>query len=314
MLKKILLLSMSTLLVTTAIADQTTPTKVDNSKQTISKTQKSLQDNDSKAKNSTQTIAAPGKNLSESLWLTDSPENSLRKLFFGSLGLPTLQSPWRIATQAMSKTQKSLQDNDSKAKNSTQTMSKTQKSLQDSDPITMLNDSIVTTQNLLVKESKMLSKNPKKLLEIIDQQVMPVLATDIIAQLLVGKRWKKASHAQQKAFINLMKKTLVDTYATNVAQAGKYKIKIYPFLDNSWKKKQIIIANGKIINIEKDNSGADLSIYLLKDKKGRWKVYDVSISGVSILNNLKEQFANYKTLNDINKAIEAKNVKLADQK
>lgn len=57
-----------------------------------------------------------------------------------------------------------------------------------------------------------------------------------------------------------------------------------------------------------------MSIYLLKNNKKQWRVYDLSVAGVSILDNLKAQFKQYKTLKEINTAIESKNVKLDNKK
>lgn len=182
------------------------------------------------------------------------------------------------------------------------------------DPVAMLNASVVKTQNLLIKKSKILSKDPAALIQVIDQHIMPILATNVIAQLLVGqKRWKNASKAAQNEFIARMTHLLANTYAKNVGQAGDYKIVINPFLNDSWQHEQIIVVTGKIVNIAKDTS-ADLNVYLLKNKQGEWKVYDLSIAGISILENLKAQFKRYASLAAINQAIKDKNVKLANQK
>ncbi|MBK2125340.1 MlaC/ttg2D family ABC transporter substrate-binding protein [Fangia hongkongensis] len=198
--------------------------------------------------------------------------------------------------------------------NSANTPAKVQSAKNTQNPIEMLNNSIVNTQNLLVKDSEKLSDNPEALIRIINNNIMPILATNIIAQLLVGQTvWKEASKKDKKEFIASITHMLVYTYAKNVAQAGNYKITINPFDNDSWKKQRVIVATGRITNLQK-NSSSEMSIYLLKNNKKQWRVYDLSVAGVSILDNLKAQFKQYKTLKEINTAIESKNVKLDNKK
>ena len=186
--------------------------------------------------------------------------------------------------------------------------------LNNEDPVSLLNSSIVKTQNLLIQNSKQLSDHPKKLLKLIKENVSPLLANNIIAQLLIGKeRWRSAPKTELQKFINELTQMLVCSYAANVAQAGHYKIEIYKFANDSWKAKRIIVVRGTITNLNKPNSNSSININMLKEKSGQWKIYDLSVAGVSILDNYKAQFKDYKTLKDINNALEKKNAQLSDQ-
>ncbi|GGF88014.1 MULTISPECIES: MlaC/ttg2D family ABC transporter substrate-binding protein [Cysteiniphilum] len=186
------------------------------------------------------------------------------------------------------------------------------------DPVALLQKSIVETQKTLIKSKNELSKNPKELIQLIDTHVMPLLATNIIAQLLVGKgRWQAADKTEQQKFITEITQMLAYSYAENIAQAGNYDIQIFPFSNNSWQGQRLIVVTGKIINLQ-NQSSSDLSIKMLneagKDAAAKWKIYDLSVAGVSILDNFRAQFKDYKTLKDINLAIEKKNNELINKK
>ncbi len=186
------------------------------------------------------------------------------------------------------------------------------------DPVTLLQQSIVETQKTLIKSKNELSKNPKELIQLIDTHVMPLLATNIIAQLLVGKeRWQTADKKEHRQFIAEITQMLAYSYAENIAQAGNYDIQIFPFSNNSWQGQRLIVVTGKIINLQ-NQSSSDLSIKMLneagKDAVAKWKIYDLAVAGVSILDNFRAQFKNYKTLKDINLAIEKKNNELINKK
>ncbi len=186
------------------------------------------------------------------------------------------------------------------------------------DPVTLLQKSIVETQKTLIKSKNELSQNPKELIQLIDTHVMPLLATNIIAQLLVGKgRWQTADKKEHQQFIAEITQMLAYSYAENIAQAGNYDIQIFPFSNNSWQGQRLIVVTGKIINLQ-NQSSSDLSIKMLneagKGTAAKWKIYDLAVAGVSILDNFRAQFKDYKTLKDINLAIEKKNNELINKK
>ena len=197
---------------------------------------------------------------------------------------------------------------------------KAQIQIQIQNPATLLQNSIVVTQEQLIASKDKFSHNPKALITLIDTQVMPLLATNIIAQILIGQtRWNSASKNEQGTFIREITQMLAYSYAKNIAQAGNYKIKINAFdkNNNSWKKSTLVVVTGRIINVQ-NNEGSDLAIKMLlvnaKSTHPEWKVYDLSVAGVSILSNFRAQFKDYKTLNDINLAIEKKNNELIHKK
>lgn len=190
------------------------------------------------------------------------------------------------------------------------------------DPVVMLENTIGKTQRLLksAKEQKIIKRDPERIIQIIHKNVMPILATRVIAQLLVGAhRWRAASGAVRSRFIALVTRMIAYSYADNIANAGKYKLVIRRFRNKHWrigsdgKLRRLLVVRGAVVNENGDQSA--LSINLLR-RGMQWRVYDLTVSGVSIMNNFKTQFSDrrqFPNLTTINKVLVKHNDKLKKQ-
>ncbi|AEB28158.1 MlaC/ttg2D family ABC transporter substrate-binding protein [Francisella hispaniensis] len=181
-------------------------------------------------------------------------------------------------------------------------------------PVDMLNRTIVKTQDKLIKNANEYKQDPYKLLRLVDGEIIPVVAPSVIAQLVVGTpKWKKATPAEQKQFIRSATEMLAFMYAKNVAYAGKYKLTLFPFNknDTSWENKPIVIVNGKITNIDNDQS-SDFAVKMFQ-KDGKWHVYDFDVAGVSILRTYQQQFAPYPNVVEMTKAAEKVTTKIKEK-
>lgn len=179
-------------------------------------------------------------------------------------------------------------------------------------PVTLLNDTIVKTQQQLVSNSNIYAQDPQKLMELIETNIMPYLATNVIAQIIVGRdKWASATPVQQKTFIQSLTNMLVNTYASSVAQAGQYEIRLTPFVNDQWKQQRLVAVEG-ILAQKGSRDGSRIRFSLVRDNSGDWKVYDVSVEGISILKSYQEQFQRFPNLDAINKALETRNASLTN--
>ncbi|APC92181.1 MULTISPECIES: MlaC/ttg2D family ABC transporter substrate-binding protein [Francisella] len=181
-------------------------------------------------------------------------------------------------------------------------------------PVGMLNGTIVKTQNELIKHADEYKQDPYKLLRLVDNEIIPIVAPSVIAQLIVGNsKWEKATPAEQKQFIRSATEMLAFMYAKNVAYAGKYKLTLFPFNNNdkSWEKKPIVIVNGKITNID-NNQSSDFAVKMFQ-KDDKWHIYDFDVAGVSILRTYQQQFAAYKTVPEMTEAAQKVTQKIKEK-
>lgn len=181
-------------------------------------------------------------------------------------------------------------------------------------PVDMLNRTIVKTQNKLIKNADEYKQDPYKLLRLINRKIIPVVAPSVIAQIVVGTpKWKKATPEEQKQFIHSATEMLAFMYAKNVASTSKYKLTLFPFNNNdtSWESKPIFIINGKITNID-NNQSSDFAVKMFQ-KDGKWHVYDFDVAGVSILRTYKQQFAPYPNVVEMTKATEKVTIRIKEK-
>ncbi|AJI54026.1 MULTISPECIES: MlaC/ttg2D family ABC transporter substrate-binding protein [Francisella] len=181
-------------------------------------------------------------------------------------------------------------------------------------PVDMLNRTIVQTQDKLIKNADEYKQDPYKLLRLVDAEIIPIVAPKVIAQLVVGTpKWKQATPEEQKQFIRSATEMLAFMYAKNVAYAGKYRLTLFPFNkdDNSWEKKPIVVVNGKITNID-NNQSSDFAVKMFQ-KDNQWHIYDFDVAGVSILRTYQQQFAAYKTVPEMTEAAQKVTQKIKEK-
>jgi phospholipid transport system substrate-binding protein len=105
-----------------------------------------------------------------------------------------------------------------------------------------------------------------------------------LSKRTLGKGWKNMNDAQQKEFVHLFTELLQGVYADRLLAYSDQKI-IFDKEDTLNKgtvevQSYLQTSDGKKIPL----------FYRLTDKSGEWKVYDVIIEGVSMVNNYRSQF------------------------
>jgi phospholipid transport system substrate-binding protein len=104
-----------------------------------------------------------------------------------------------------------------------------------------------------------------------------------LSRRTLGLNWNKFSTAQRQEFINLFKGILEDAYIDKITSYTDEKIqytKEIQLSENSVEVQSIIITKSAEIPV----------YYRMLSKDGQWKVYDVVIEGVSLVNNYRSQF------------------------
>ena len=104
-----------------------------------------------------------------------------------------------------------------------------------------------------------------------------------MARRSMGPHWQKRSAEEQKEFVRLFTILLEDSYLDTLEAYNGEKITFV----NERQDKDFSEVNTKLI----DNKGTQFSIdYRLQDVNGDWKVVDVVIENVSLVNNYRAQF------------------------
>ena len=136
------------------------------------------------------------------------------------------------------------------------------------------------------KDKDIQAGNARKAVELVEAKVLPNFNFSRMTSLAVGKDWRQASPAQQKALIEEFRTLLVRTYSKALTeyrdQAIDYKpLKMQPGDTDVTVRTEIRQSGAKPVQID----------YSLEKTDRSWKVYDISVSGVSLVTNYRSSFA-----------------------
>ena len=139
--------------------------------------------------------------------------------------------------------------------------------------------------NAQIKNSKVsYDKNPKELYKIVKKIVLPNIAVNQLAGTVVGrKNWVSSTKSEKNEFIAAFSELLTRSYATALLKVSDYEIRLRPLRGSSWKKSHIVRIAAKIVN--KSSGSASNAAFYLERSGDSWKIYDLAVEGISIVNN-----------------------------
>lgn len=146
-----------------------------------------------------------------------------------------------------------------------------------------------TTQEVLaiLKQDKELqSGNLNKVHQLVETKILPVFDFNRMTQLVIGKHWPRATAQQKQALVIEFRNLLVRTYSNSLTAFTNQSIEFKPMTikpgdTDVTVHSEIRQPGGQPIPI-------DYSMY--KTAFG-WKVYDVTIDGVSLVTNYRSSFS-----------------------
>lgn len=145
-----------------------------------------------------------------------------------------------------------------------------------------------TTEKLLhefKEQREVFVQDRAKLYALADRLVLPHFDFTRMARLVLGKNWRTANDDQRKRFTEEFRNLLVRTYATALFEYTGQKI--------NYKAAKNIDTNEVAVRTEVERgNGAPIPIeYYLYKPDAEWKVFDVSVDGVSLVTNYRASYS-----------------------
>lgn len=131
-----------------------------------------------------------------------------------------------------------------------------------------------------------LENDPSQLYALVNEKIVPFVDFPRMSRWILGKNWRKASDAQKAQFTEEFKKLLIKTYATALLKLSNEVI-TYPSVKNKVKngkvsiKSEVILPGGQRFSLQ----------YRMHHKDQNWKIYDVSVDGVSLISTYRSSFS-----------------------
>lgn len=155
-----------------------------------------------------------------------------------------------------------------------------------SSPLPMLENSANQIINTLKKNQNSLKSNHRIVYQAIEQYLLPNVDVNGMSRSVLGRQaWNKATPAEKQEFTREFTQLVIRTYASPLAEYSGETVSFLPVtgsVDGHFIRVNSIIArsNGQRIPLS----------YNLVAKNGQWKIYDLSVEGVSLLQSFRSQF------------------------
>jgi phospholipid transport system substrate-binding protein len=126
----------------------------------------------------------------------------------------------------------------------------------------------------------------KKATTFVDHALETNVDFERVSALILGKYWKDATPVQRDKFKKEFRLLLVRTYTTAFTEYANWKIRYLP-LEMAPTDKKVMVRT----EILQDGAQPVAVNYRMMDEEAKgWKVYDVLIEGISLLQNYRSSF------------------------
>ncbi len=157
-----------------------------------------------------------------------------------------------------------------------------------SDPTKMLSDTTDKLLSQLKANPSQTKNNPQYVYGLVRKIVLPQVDVTGMARSALGRTyWAQATPTQRQQFTKEFTTLMIQTYGSALSAYSDETVKYYP-TRGSLKGKNRTQVNSAILR----SDGPPIKMnYRLILKSNQWKVYDISIEGVSILRSFRTQFS-----------------------
>ena len=129
------------------------------------------------------------------------------------------------------------------------------------------------------------SADINRLNNLVDKRVMPHVNFQRMTALSVGRNWRSASPEQQKILMAEFRRLLLLTYADAVRQVTDTQIQVRPM--RSKPEDTEVIVRTQVLRPGKEAIQLD---YRLEKADGSWKIFDLNILGLWLVEHYRNQF------------------------
>lgn len=153
-------------------------------------------------------------------------------------------------------------------------------------PQELVKETTDQTLSRLQRDRAALQQNPDGIYDLVQEVITPHFDFVRISAWVLGKYWRTASKEQKIRFVKAFQTLLVQTYGVVLLDYTDQELRYLPLRDDPASgdvivRTEVIQPNGEAVSI-------NYRVYL---KNGAWKVYDISVEGVSLVTNFRTSYA-----------------------
>ena len=134
-------------------------------------------------------------------------------------------------------------------------------------------------------EQDSISQDPARLYTLVEEIVLPNFDFRRMSQWVLGRNWRSATPQQRERFVAEFRQLLVRSYGTALLEFADEELVYLPFTETTDAKSVTVRTE-----IDQPGVGVIPINYSMYRSGSGWKVYDVSISGVSLVTNYRSSY------------------------
>ncbi len=157
-----------------------------------------------------------------------------------------------------------------------------------SDPVAQLSQTADQMIAALKSNKTAIKSNPAMVEGLARNILLPQANVELMAKLALGRDgWNNATDQQRTDFTNAFTTLMIRTYASAFSAYTDETVKFFPLRPGDM--------NGDRVQIKSEvlqNGGPPIPVnYRLLQQGDAWKVYDITVDGVSLIQSFRSQFA-----------------------
>lgn len=154
--------------------------------------------------------------------------------------------------------------------------------------------------------------DPRRIDELVDEVVMPHVDFQRMTALAVGRGWRDATPEQRQQLMKGFRTLLIRTYSGALSSVGDQKVQMKPYRANP--QDTDVIVRSEVLQPGREPAQLD---YRLRKTGEDWKIYDVNVLGVWLVETYRTQFAQELSgggIDGLIRSLQEKNRQLAESK
>ena len=152
-------------------------------------------------------------------------------------------------------------------------------------PDTLVENTAQEVLTIVRQDKELQAGNTGKILDLVEAKVLPHFNFMRMTRLAMGKNWRNATPEQQEELVKEFRTLLVRTYSNALSTYSDYKITVEPLKSKAGDTDTTV----KTKVVQDGHQPVDIDYSMEKTNDG-WKVYDVTVAGVSLVTNYRSTF------------------------
>lgn len=153
-------------------------------------------------------------------------------------------------------------------------------------PDLLVKDTVDEVITILKQDNGIKKGDKDRVLDLIENKILPHFNFNRMTRLAMGRNWSMAAPEQQKVLVDEFQILLVRTYSNALTNYRDETIEVMPLTAQSDAKRTTV--KTRVIQ-GRGREPVPIDYSMEKTESG-WKVYDVTVAGVSLVTNYRSSF------------------------